>query len=91
MSPTITVPIRARYEIVEGQAILREAEYRQAPHAWGRCEGTANAVGQARIPMRGDRRRFWPGNRYGGEVVPKGQWPYGRRQGRRKNMGGAAK
>nr|DAK88272.1 MAG TPA: hypothetical protein [Caudoviricetes sp.] len=27
MSPTITVPIRARYEIVEGQAILREAEY----------------------------------------------------------------
>nr|DAJ22352.1 MAG TPA: hypothetical protein [Myoviridae sp. ct6nn14] len=27
MPSTITVPIRARYEIVEGQAILREAEY----------------------------------------------------------------
>ncbi len=27
MPPTITVPIRARYEVVEGQAILREAEY----------------------------------------------------------------
>lgn len=27
MPSTITVPIWARYEIVEGQAILREAEY----------------------------------------------------------------
>ncbi len=27
MPSTITVPIRARYEIAEGQAILREAEY----------------------------------------------------------------